>query len=93
MYFIRSNNSYFVSANKYRVLVYRGSLRPTTKSKIDFYTFFMVLNMYIAPGQKSDNSQGTKFRCQQKLLVTFKSWTTIVSIFFYFTSFFSDTKA
>ena len=60
MYFIRRNN-YFVSTNKYRVLVYRGTLRPTTKSKTDFYTFFMILNMYIAPGQKSDSSQGTKF--------------------------------
>ena len=39
------------------------TLRPTTKSKTDFYTFFMILNMYIyiAPGQKSDSSQGTKF--------------------------------
>ena len=84
VYFIRSNNSYFVSTNKYRVLVYRGSLRPTTKSKIDFYTLFMILYMYIAPGQKSDSSQGTKFWCQQKLLVTFKSWTTIVSNYFFF---------
>ena len=58
---IRSNNSYFVSTNKYRVLEYRGALRPTTKSKTDFYTFFMILNMYIASGQKSDSSQGTKF--------------------------------
>ena len=59
--FYQEQYLYFVSTNKYRVLVYQGTLGPTTKSITDFYTFFMILNMYIAPGQKSDSSHGTKF--------------------------------
>ena len=36
-----------------------------------FYTtFFMILYMYIAPGQWQTAPQGTKFWCQQKCLVT-----------------------
>ena len=36
-----------------------------------FYTlFFMILYMYIAPGQGQTATQGTKFWCQQKGLIT-----------------------
>ena len=36
-----------------------------------FYTFFfMILYMYIVPGLEHTAPQGTKFWCQQKLLVT-----------------------
>ena len=37
--------------------------------KSALYLFFMILYMYIAPGQGTGNPQGTKFWCQQKLLV------------------------
>ena len=39
-------------------------------SKSDFIQFFMISNMYIAPGQGAYSPLGTKFWCQQKLLVT-----------------------
>ena len=85
---------YFLSTNKYRVLVYRGTLRPTTKSKTDFYTFFMILNMYIAPGQNQTAPRGQNddvtrnFFSRQSSDASLRLWTTIVSKSFILPAFF-----
>ena len=55
------------------ILSLRSFVASLKKNLFDvwFYTiFFMILNMYIAPGQGQTAPQRTKFWCQQKCLVT-----------------------
>ena len=61
----------------------------TNLCKVWFYTqFFMILYMYITPGQTgADNPLGTKFWCQQEHLVTsvicYKFQTNLFEVWFY----------
>ena len=45
-----------------------GHLLQVLNNFIQFV--FMILYMYVAPGQEADNPLGTKFLCQQEHLVT-----------------------
>ena len=68
--------------------MYRDTLRPTTKSKTDFYTLFIILNMPQGRNQTDLRGQNSdvnrNFLSLQLSDASYKSWTTIVCNFFLF---------